>query len=112
MLKNYLKIAWRNLLKSKISSFINICGLAVGMTVAILICLWIWDELSFNHYHQNYKRLAVAMSVETINGITTAESYSCVPLAEALRNKYPDDFKSVALIAQTNQILKIGERNI
>ena len=42
MIKNYLKIAWRNLIKNKVSSFINIGGLAVGMAVAMLIGLWIW----------------------------------------------------------------------
>ena len=45
MLSNYVKIAWRNLLKNKVSSFINIGGLAVGMAVAMLIALWIYDEL-------------------------------------------------------------------
>ncbi len=58
MLNNYLKIALRNLLRNKLSSFINIGGLAVGMAVAMLIGLWIYDELSFNKYHQNYERIA------------------------------------------------------
>ena len=49
MIKNYFKIAWRNLLKSKAYSAINILGLATGMAVAMLIGLWIWDELSFDH---------------------------------------------------------------
>ena len=61
MIKNYFKIAWRNLIKNKASSFINIGGLAVGMAVAMLIGLWIWDELSFDKYHQNYDRVAIAM---------------------------------------------------
>ena len=61
MIKNYLKVAWRNLVKNKASSFINIGGLAVGMAVAMLIGLWIWDELSFDKYHQNYDRIAQVM---------------------------------------------------
>ena len=48
MIRNYIKIAWRNIIHSKSSSAINIGGLAVGMTVAILISLWIYNELSFN----------------------------------------------------------------
>ena len=48
MFRNHLKSALRNLRKSKVSSFINIAGLAVGMAVALLIGLWINDELSFN----------------------------------------------------------------
>ena len=112
MLKNYFKIAWRNLLKNKTSSFINIGGLAVGMAVAILICLWIWDELSHNHYHQNHERLGLAMSIETINGATTAESFASVPLAGALRTSFPGDFKNLALVAGTNQLLKTGDKII
>jgi hypothetical protein len=48
MIKNYLKTAWRNILTKRSTSFINISGLAVGMAVALLIGLWINDELSFN----------------------------------------------------------------
>ena len=54
MIKNYFKLAWRNLVKSKGYSAINIGGLAVGMAVAMLIGLWVYDELSFNKYHKNY----------------------------------------------------------
>jgi len=53
MLENYFKIALRNLRKNRIYSAINIVGLSVGMAVAILIGLWIYDELSFNKYHKN-----------------------------------------------------------
>ena len=62
MFKNYFKTAWRNLLKNKTSSVINISGLAVGMAVAMLIGLWIFDELSFNKYHRNYERIAQIMT--------------------------------------------------
>ena len=112
MLKNFLKIAWRNLLKNKITSFISIGGLAIGMSVALLICLWLWDELSYNHYHTNYKKLAVAMSVETINGATTAEPFASVPLANALRGSFASDFRSMSLVAETNQILKAADKSI
>jgi hypothetical protein len=62
MFKNYFKIAWRNFIKNRVSSLINVSGLAVGMAVAMLIGLWIYDELSFNKYHQNYDRIAKIMS--------------------------------------------------
>jgi hypothetical protein len=64
MIKNYLKIAWRNLIKNKTHSLINIVGLSVGMAVAMLIGLWIWDELSFNTYHKNYgQNMAAILSM-------------------------------------------------
>jgi len=50
MIRNYLKVAWRNLIKNKMYSFINIGGLAVGMAVAMMIGLWVNDELSFDTY--------------------------------------------------------------
>ena len=53
MLKNYLKIAWRNLMKSKIFSFINIFGLTVGLTTFLLIALFIFDEFTFDSFHRN-----------------------------------------------------------
>ncbi|MGL6269228.1 MAG: ABC transporter permease, partial [Chitinophagaceae bacterium] len=68
MFKNYFKIAWRNLSKNKGYSAINIGGLAVGMAVAILIGLWIWDELSYNKYHQNYDRIVRVMQNQNFNG--------------------------------------------
>jgi len=112
MLTNYLKIAWRNFKKNKISSFINIVGLSVGMVVAILICLWIWDELTYNHCHHNYKSIAVCMSVETINGSTTAEPFSSVSLAGALQGSFQQNFKYISLARETSQLLKTGEKTI
>ena len=57
MIGNYLKIAFRNLAKHKGYSFLNMAGLSVGMAVALLIGLWLWDELSYNKYHDNYDRI-------------------------------------------------------
>ncbi len=61
MLKNYFTIAWRNLLRTKGYSFINIGGLALGMSVALIIGLWVNDEISFNKYHDNYGQIAQVM---------------------------------------------------
>ena len=61
MIKNYLKIAWRNLLKNKAQTSINVTGLSVGMAVAILIGLWIWDVVSYDKYFQNYNSLVQVM---------------------------------------------------
>src|SRR3954471_17255635 len=53
MLKNYFKIAWRNLVKNKVFSFSNIFGLTVGLTSFLLIALYIFDELTFDAFHKN-----------------------------------------------------------
>ena len=61
MIRSYFKIAWRNLGRSKGYSAINIGGLAVGMAVAMLIGLWVFDELNYDRYHKNYDRIAQVM---------------------------------------------------
>ena len=57
MIRNYLTIALRNLLKNKGFSFINILGLAVGMASAILILLWINDEVGYDQFHEKKDRI-------------------------------------------------------
>ena len=74
MFQNYFKIGWRNLFKNKGYSFINIGGLAVGMAVAMVIGLWIHDELSFDKYHKNYDRIAQVMQHQTFNGHRGSEN--------------------------------------
>lgn len=102
MIKNYIKIAWRNLLKSKVYSSINILGLAIGMAVALLISLWVWDELSFNQYHKNHQRLAQVMTNENINGhIMTGEQVS-IPLRAELQEKFGNEFENMSLVSGNN----------
>ncbi len=113
MIKNYFKIAWRNMLKSKAYSLINIVGLAIGMTVALLIALWIWDELSFDHYHENHQQLAQVMTTQTFNGETGTGQAVAMPLATELRSKYAADFKAVSMASWNfGHILAVGEKKI
>lgn len=53
MIRNYIKIAWRNLLKNKTFSIINLAGLSIGLVCFLLISLYIFDELTFNRQHKN-----------------------------------------------------------
>ncbi|WCT13282.1 ABC transporter permease [Mucilaginibacter jinjuensis] len=105
MFKNYLKIAWRNTTRNKVSSLINVCGLAVGMTVAMLIGLWIRDELSYDKSNKNYDRIVqVLANVNTGGGLVTQASLP-LPLSADLRDKYSSDFKQMAsLIAMEQNI--------
>ncbi len=96
MLKNYLKIAIRNLIKNKVYSFINIAGLAVGMAVAMLIGLWIIDELSANKHHKNFETLYQVKMHQTFDGHRGTQDALPYPMGEELRTKYPD-FKAVAM---------------
>ena len=97
MIKTYIKIAFRNLIRNQSYSFINIFGLAVGMTVALLIGLWIWDELSFNAYFKNHQRLAQVMLNQTEGGVTYTGGTIAMPTGDVLRTKYAADFEAVSL---------------
>ncbi|HMR91402.1 MAG TPA: ABC transporter permease [Chitinophagaceae bacterium] len=113
MFLNYLKIAWRNLLKNRRSSFINIFGLAVGMAVAMLIGLWIWDEISFNKSNRSYKRTGQILQHQTFNGTIFTGPAIPFPLGEELRATYGDQFQYVAMASwQGDHILSAGDKHI
>lgn len=95
MLRNYLTTAWRNLASNKTYSAINISGLAMGIAVVMLIGLWVWDELSFDRYHQNYDRIVQVAQHGTVNGETWTGGNLPYPLGTELKTKYPTDFKRV-----------------
>jgi putative ABC transport system permease protein len=108
MLRNYLKIAWRNLLKNKMYSFINIGGLAIGMAVAMLIGLLVWDELSFNKSFAYYEKLGQVQMFQTFNGERGPQVAIPLPLKKELA-RYPD-FKEVALTSWNSEhIIANGE---
>lgn len=97
MLESFIKMGWRNIFRNKGYSAINIGGLAMGMGVAILIGLWINDELSFNKNHNNYKYIARVMQNTTHEGITGTGMYMPVPLAAELAKSFENDFEHVVI---------------
>lgn len=112
MLKNYIKIAWRSLIKNKFSAAINIGGLAIGMAVAMLIGLWIYDELAFDTYHQHYDRIVQVRQHQTFNGNVVSEQSMPIPLGYQLRNDFKNDFKYVVLARPGEHILSTGDKKI
>jgi len=113
MIKNYLKIAWRNLVKNKVSSLINIGGLAVGMAVAMLIGLWIWDELSFDKNFKNYDRITTVMQNNTMNGEVGTGNSVPWPMGDALRKEFGSDFKAITMATYNNgHILSYGDKKL
>ena len=91
MFKNYFKTAWRSLARGRSFSFINIAGLAVGMAGAILILLWISNEVSFDRFHRNKDRLYRIYSMTEIPG----EKHNTIgvvsqPLGPALQQEFPE----------------------
>jgi ABC-type antimicrobial peptide transport system permease subunit len=113
MLKNYIVVAWRNLLRNRTSSFINISGLAIGMAVAMLIGLWIWDELSYNKSFANYDRIGLMMQNQESNGKIHTYNAMPEPLAPELRNRYGNNFKYVISSSWNgDHIISSGDKNL
>lgn len=113
MLRNYLLIAVRNLLKNKVYSFINVGGLAVGMAVALLIGLWIHDELSYDTYHESYDRVGQVMQQQTVNGEVGTEPAVPLPLGNELASTYDGHFKYLAMASwEGSHILTYGDKKM
>ncbi|WP_300603712.1 ABC transporter permease [Niabella sp.] len=114
MFKNFIKVAWRNLQRGKAYSVINILGLSIGMAVALLIALWIWDEVSYNHYFKNYATIAQVKThfISTTKEIGTGDAVS-IPIGNELRTKYGSDFKHVSMASWNfGHILAVGDKKI
>ncbi|CCH51920.1 protein of unknown function DUF214 [Fibrisoma limi BUZ 3] len=111
MLRNYLKIAWRNIAKSKTFSFINVLGLALGMTCSLLILLWVQDERSINRFHANGPRLYQVLENQqwTGNDISTTPA-TPGPLAPALVAEVPEVEKAVKITWEEERLLSLGEK--
>jgi putative ABC transport system permease protein len=91
MLRNYLKIAWRNLLRSKSFSAINIFGLSVGMACCMLLLLYIRSELSYDQYHRDGANLFLLGSVHSAGrDAGNASSSISAPYAFALKQEFPE----------------------
>jgi len=113
MIKNYFKIALRNLLKNKVYSFINISGLAIGMAATIMIGLWIADELSYDNHFENKATIAQVYESSSNNGEIDTGPAIPRPLEFALRQDYNDNFKHIVMSSWTQpRYLRFGETNI
>lgn len=90
MLRNYFKIAFRNLLKSKFYSFINIIGLAVGIACCLLIILFVQDELSYDKHYPHSERLYRINSDINFGGEHSQYALAPAPMAETLVEEFPE----------------------
>ena len=95
MLKNYFLVAFRHLRRDKLHSFINISGLAIGLTIVLLIGLWIVDECTYDRFNPHYHQVARIMQNETSNGVTSVTASLPFPLINELRTTYAGAFKRV-----------------
>ena len=113
MLKNYLKMAYRNLMRHKVFSLINVSGLALGMTCSILILLWVKDELSFDRFHSNIDDLYRVMEIQHYPGnddlITSANPG---PLAEAMKAELPEVKYAARVFWDVQMLFNYGDKSL
>ncbi|MFB9844321.1 ABC transporter permease [Mucilaginibacter ginsenosidivorans] len=98
MIKNYFKVAWRNLRKNSLYSLINIGGLTIGMAVSFMLLIYVYNEFSFDKFNQNTDRLYRVLRNQPSNGELMTNSATPIPLAPAMIKDYPEFDK----VARTN----------
>lgn len=100
MYRSYLRAAIQNMVKNKLHAFINVAGLAIGIAVAIVISLWIHDEVSYNTQFANAKKIGQVIQNVTNNGQVETWPNVPWPLGEEIRRNYGTDFQYVAMTSR------------
>src|ERR1700750_1556939 len=90
MIKTYLKTAFRNLVKNKGFTFINVSGLALGLTACLLIVFYVFDELSYDRFNKNADRIFRVNNEIKFGGNTNIYACSPAPTAAALKGDFPE----------------------
>ena len=116
MIKNYFKIAWRNLIRDRQFTFLNLIGLSTGLACALLILLWVNDERSVDRFHEKDDRLYQVMQNNPEgDGSLHTDGHTPGLLAESLKNEMPE-VEDAAVVAypfdRTNGILSVGDKKI
>jgi putative ABC transport system permease protein len=109
MLQNYIKIAWRNLVKGKLYALINIVGLAVGIASCLLIGLYIYEELRYDRFHENSDQVYRVINTLSNDNQTEKYAFTPKPLAPFLKQKFPEVQKAVRL-QKENGVVRIDNQ--
>lgn len=97
MLRSYMKTSWRNLLRYKVYSAINLFGLAIGIACTLLIFLWIQDELSYDRFYENSDRIFRVITESQSDGNINRIALTPAPLASSLTDDFPDIIEAVTV---------------
>ncbi|MEX0362315.1 MAG: ABC transporter permease, partial [Allomuricauda sp.] len=110
MFRNYLKTAWRNLLKNKVYFLINTVGLSIAIAVSVLMLLWVFDEYSMNKYHEKDDQLyLVKRTIPLEDGILDVYAGISYPLLNEAKEKFPEVEDYITLGATFEDNLRIGD---
>ena len=112
MLRNYLKIALRNLWKNRVYSGINVSGLAVGLATCLLIALYVADELSYDRHHERADRIYRVVHHATWESGNLNLAPTSAPYAPTLKQNYPEIEQTVRVVAEGGGPMQYGETRI
>ena len=111
MIKNFFKVAYRNLLRNKSFSILNISGLAIGMASAMLILLWVQNELSYDRFYAKTDRIYKMYNRDKVNGELLAIDQSPTALASALKQDYPE-VEDAIRFRRVTFLATVGEKHL
>ena len=112
MLRTHFKIAWRNIVRNKVYSGLNIIGLAIGMAVALLIGLWVIEQSSYDRFLPGYRQAYQVKFNYNNNGETGTQNNVCQPLAEALKNDIPEISHVALSFGNISNIIRVDDKTI
>ncbi|UFH54228.1 ABC transporter permease [Spirosoma sp. KNUC1025] len=110
MFTNYIKIAWRNLIRNKAFSTINIVGLALGLATCLLICLYIFNELSYDRYSDKADRMVRVVFRGIMNGGQINEANVMPPVAQTIKAEYPEVEQATRIRTVGSPTLNVGDK--
>jgi ABC-type antimicrobial peptide transport system permease subunit len=111
MIRNYLLLALRSLRKNRLSSTLNIAGLAIGLAGGILVLLWVADEFRYNKFHTNLPNIHLVLQNQTQGGVTYTFEALPGPLAAALRAEIPEVKRAFRFSWSGQQLLTAGDKS-
>jgi len=110
MLKNYLTIAFRNIVRQKGYSFINVTGLALGIACCLLIMLWVMDELSYDRFHENAQRIYRIEQDQFYSERTFHVNVTPYPMAQGCKDEIPEIQYATPLPRPGTLLCRYGEK--
>ncbi len=110
MLRNYLKIAWRNLKRNLAFSAINIAGLSIGLATCLLISLFVLDELSYDRFNEKAGQIVRVVFRGSIQGGKMNEAHVMPPVAQTLKTDYPEVLESTRLRQGGAPLITVGDK--
>ncbi|MCK5466987.1 MAG: ABC transporter permease, partial [Cyclobacteriaceae bacterium] len=106
MLKNYFTVAFRNLIRNKFYSSINIAGLSIGIAVSMLILFYIFDELSYDHFHKDADRIYQVYLKAKLQGKAIEGAHTCAPIATASKEEITGVDESIRINLRRDVVIR------